>query len=143
MSSFLVTGAGRGLGFALVNRLTELPQSQVSMILGISRSEKPTADLQKLIDGSDGRVVHVQAQINDKASVKKAAAQVDKALAGKGLDVLINNAGVMPISMGGSEALEGSVLREALEVNVEAVQNVTAGFLPLLRKGQGKKIANM
>jgi NADP-dependent 3-hydroxy acid dehydrogenase YdfG len=34
-------------------------------------------------------------------------------------------------------------LREAFEINVQAVQNTTAAFIPLLRKGSLKKVVNM
>ena len=73
---------------------------------------------------------------------KQAVAQVEKALSSKGLDVLINNAGIMPIDADGIDTMT-STLREAFEVNVEAVHNVMAAFLPLLRKGRDKKVVNM
>lgn len=143
MSSYLVTGGNRGIGLELVNQLSALPASQVSAVFATSRSEQPPAPLQKLIDSSNGRVIHVQMQITEPSSVEKVASQVDKVLAGKGLDVLINNAGIMPISPGGTAAMKNADLQEAFAVNVEAVHNVTTGFLPSLRKGQEKKVVNM
>jgi NAD(P)-dependent dehydrogenase (short-subunit alcohol dehydrogenase family) len=79
--------------------------------------------------------------ITDKDSLDTAAAQVDKLLGGKGLDVLINNAGVMPFALNGIASMDN--LGEALRVNVEAVHHTTAAFLALLRKGQQKKVFNM
>ena len=140
MSSYLVTGGGRGLGLELVAQLSKLPESQVSIILAATRSSPPTA-LKELIDGSNGRVIHIEMLITDKDSLKAAAAQVEKILGGKGLDVLINNAGIMPLTLNGIASMDN--LGEAFKVNVEAVHHTTAAFLPLLRSGQQKKVFNM
>ncbi|OQV03721.1 hypothetical protein CLAIMM_08735 [Cladophialophora immunda] len=140
MSAYLLTGAGRGLGLEFVSQLSQLPQDQVSIIFAATRSG-PSDALQKLIDHSNGRVVHVPMVITNKDSIKTAVSLVDKALAGKGLDVLVNNAGVMPHSMTGIETMDD--LAHVLKVNVEAVHEVTAAFLPLLRKGEQKKVLNI
>ena len=140
MSSYLVTGAGRGIGLELVSQLYSLPQSQVSAIFATTRSN-PSSTLQKLIESSNGRVVHVPLQITDKASINEAVTLAGDKLAGKGLDALVNNAGVMPFSPDGVETMDN--LREAFDINVEAVHNITAAFLPLLRKGTEKKVVNM
>ena|ERR1700761_2708245 len=140
MSSYLVTGGGRGLGLEFVVQLSKLPGSQVSTVFAATRS-RPSSVLQQLIDGSNGKVVHVEMIITDKDSLNNAAAQVDKLLGGKGLDVLINNAGVMPLALDGIASMDN--LGEGFKVNVEAVHHTTAAFLPLLRKGQQKKVLNM
>lgn len=140
MSSYFVTGAGRGLGLGLVSQLVQLPPSQVSVVFAASRSS-PTSDLQRLIDSYPGRVVPINVIITDRTSIDKAVAEIESSLAGRGLDVLINNAGVMPAAFEGIEKMDN--LRYALEVNVEAVQETTAALMPLLRKGKGKQIVNM
>jgi NADP-dependent 3-hydroxy acid dehydrogenase YdfG len=68
--------------------------------------------------------------------------EVEARLEGRGLDVLINNAGAMHwVPEGGIAKMDN--LREAFEINVQAVQNTTAAFIPLLRKGSLKKVVNM
>ncbi|EXJ67534.1 uncharacterized protein A1O5_09547 [Cladophialophora psammophila CBS 110553] len=79
--------------------------------------------------------------ITEKDSIKAAVSQIDKALAGKGLDVLINNAGVLLLSVDGIETMDN--LGYPLKVNVEAVHDITAAFLPLLRKGEQKTVLNI
>jgi NAD(P)-dependent dehydrogenase (short-subunit alcohol dehydrogenase family) len=140
MASYLITGAGRGLGLELVTQLLALEPSKVSTVFATTRSS-PSKALQDLIDKSKGRVVHIPLAVTDKSSIDKAVNLVDEKLAGKGLDVVINNAGIQPFSPEGIASMDN--LREALEINVEAVHNVTAAFLPLLRKSQLKKVVNM
>ena len=140
MASYLVTGAGRGLGLELVTQLLALEPSKVSTVFATTRSS-PSKALQDLIDKSKGRAVHIPLVVTDKSSIDKAVNLVDEKLAGKGLDVVVNNAGLQPLSPEGIASMDN--LREALETNVEAVHNVTAAFLPLLRKSQLKKVVNM
>lgn len=140
MASYLVTGSGRGLGLELVTQLLALPSSQVSTVFATTRSS-PTTALQSLIDKSNGRLVHIPLVVTDKSSIDNAVRLVDQKLNGKGLDVVINNAGIQPFTPNGIQNMDN--LREAFEVNVEAVHNITAAFLPLLRKSQQKKVVNM
>ena len=138
MSSYLVTGGGRGLGLELVTQLAKHPDT--SIVFAATRSE-PSEGLQTLVTSSQGRVVHLKLPITDKAGVAAGAEDLKGKLGGKGLDVLINNAGVMPFSLDGIAAMDN--LREALEVNVEAVHNTTAALLPLLQLGTRKTVLNM
>jgi NAD(P)-dependent dehydrogenase (short-subunit alcohol dehydrogenase family) len=140
MSSYLVTGGGRGLGFELVAELARRPECEVSIVFAATRSS-PSATLQQLIDRSNGKVAHVKMVITEKESIATAAVEVEKVVGGKGLDVLINNAGIMPLALDGIASMDN--LGEAFKVNLEAVHHTTAAFLPLLRKGQQKKVFNM
>ena len=57
------------------------------------------------MEKSDGRVVLIEADVTDEASIKKAVGEVKGKLAGKGLDVLINNVGMMGFTSGGTAAM--------------------------------------
>ncbi|KAK4939684.1 hypothetical protein LTR10_020074 [Elasticomyces elasticus] len=142
MASYLITGAGRGLGLELATQLAGLPTTQVSIVFAAIRSSTPPSALQALIEKSEGRVVAVTSMIiTDRTSLDKAVAQVEAQLKGKGLDVLINNAGALPPAFDGIAKMDN--LRYAFEVNVEAVHDVTSAFLPLLKKGTAKKVVNI
>lgn len=93
MSNILVTGGGRGIGLELARQLVELPKSSVSKVFVTTRGTISSA-LQTLIEESAGRVINISCEITDTSSVKAAAAELDTKLAGEGLDILINNAGV-------------------------------------------------
>ncbi len=99
MANYLVTGCSRGIGLYLVTELASLPTTQIGTIFATARSESPV--LQELIKGSAGRVVFVKLDVADENNVKGAAKEVESKLDGKGLDVLVNNAGIMGIEMGG------------------------------------------
>ncbi|KAK3720845.1 hypothetical protein LTR37_003508 [Vermiconidia calcicola] len=140
MSSYLITGAGRGLGLELASQLSRRPRSEVSFVFATTRTTVPDA-LKSLIESSDGRVVHVPLQIRDRTSIERAVASVSDKLEDRALDVLINNAGVMHFTPDGIANMNG--LREAFEVNVEAVHSVTSGFLSNMKKGGEKKVINI
>ncbi|OTA87483.1 hypothetical protein M434DRAFT_81240 [Hypoxylon sp. CO27-5] len=139
MASFLVTGSSRGFGLALVHHLTSLPTSQVSKVFATARGDSP--ELDQLAKKSPGRVFFVKLDVTNEASIKKAAAEVDAKLQGKGLDVLVNNAGVCQYAPDGVKSMDN--LEESFTINVLGVHWVTRSFLPLLQKGTLKKVANM
>ncbi|KAK8120155.1 short chain oxidoreductase [Apiospora kogelbergensis] len=99
MSNYLITGTSRGLGLCLVKELLKRPATSVGLIFTTTRSA-PTPALQRTIDESAGRVVNVIVNPVDMESVKAALPAVEKHLNGAGLDVLINNVGVLPFSNG-------------------------------------------
>jgi NAD(P)-dependent dehydrogenase (short-subunit alcohol dehydrogenase family) len=143
MANYLITGSSRGLGLALATELCTLPPSTIGLIFATARSSTPS--LQALIGNSNGRVVFVELDATNEASVNDAIKHVESVLGAKdpdgGLDVLINNAGVMPVTAGGVQ--EMTDLDQVLRTNVSGVQMVTRAFLPLLRKGREKKVFNM
>lgn len=104
MASYLVTGSSRGLGLALVSRLASLPQANVETIIATARQDN-SPRLKEIASASSGRVELVNLDVTDKASVEEAARSVDEKLKGKGLDYLINNAGVMGWSTRGLEGM--------------------------------------
>ncbi|KAK7931810.1 NAD(P)-binding protein [Apiospora marii] len=139
MSNYLITGTSKGLGLCLVKELMKRPASSVGLIFATTRSA-PTPALQKTIDESSGRVVNIVVDPTDIESVKAALPAVEKHLGGAGLDVLINNVGSGPFA-NGIKNMDN--LAEIFNINVMSVQNMTTVFLPLLERGQLKKVANI
>lgn len=145
MATYLITGAARGLGLELTRQLLELPEAQVSMVFTITRSE-PQAGLYDLIRNSHGRVKNILATVNDTESIEEAARQVRGHLGSRrGLDVLVNNAGILGENHpdGRIENCSPDELALVLDTNLIGPHRVTRAFLPLLREGQQKKVINM
>ncbi|KAB2576424.1 C-factor [Lasiodiplodia theobromae] len=139
MASYLITGSSRGIGFAVASFLAAKPATEISKVFASARSESD--GLKELIAKSDGRVEYVQLDVTSPESAKKAAGQVEQSLNGKGLDVLINNAGAMVFTPGGIQTM--SDLDDTFKINVTGVHNVTSAFIPLLEKGNLKKVVNI
>ncbi|KAI1176630.1 NAD(P)-binding protein [Nemania sp. FL0916] len=139
MSSFLITGASRGFGLALARELVSLPPSTVSKVFATARGDSPA--LNELAKANPDRVVTLKIDVTSEASIKQAVPEVEANLAGKGLDVLINNAGVCDYVTDGIKSMD--TLQESLTINVLGVHWTTRAFLPLLQKGSLKKVANM
>ncbi|KAH6718719.1 short-chain dehydrogenase/reductase SDR [Leptodontidium sp. MPI-SDFR-AT-0119] len=139
MASYLITGSSRGIGLGYVTLLAHRDASEVSKIFAAARSENVA--LQKIISESASRVEFVRLEVTSEESAKEAAKRVEQSLGDKGLDVLINNAGIPSYTEGGVENMTD--LTDVLNTNVFGVHNVTRAFLPLLRKGELKKIGNI
>ncbi|KAJ9359962.1 hypothetical protein DTO027B9_1514 [Paecilomyces variotii] len=140
MSTYLITGASRGLGYTIVSLLATQPESEIATIFAAARKDNST-QLKELREKYPSRVKFVQLDVSDDKSVEEAARSVQRELNGGGLDVLINNAGIMPWIQGGVENMED--LNDTFNTNVTGVHRVTRQFLPLLRKGQQKKVLNI
>jgi NAD(P)-dependent dehydrogenase (short-subunit alcohol dehydrogenase family) len=110
MASYLVTGSSRGIGLGYITVLARKDVSEVSKIFAAARSEN--AALRKLISESAGRIEYIPLEVTSEQSAKEAAERVEKSLGGKGLDVLINNAGVPSHTEGGLENMFVAFKRE-------------------------------
>lgn len=108
MPNYLITGCSRGLGLALVTHLSTLPVSAVSLVLATARGT-PSAELRRLADESSGRIRIVKLDdVTDEAMVRGAVEEVRRILSATGqcgLDILINNAGVICRNKGNIETL--------------------------------------
>jgi NAD(P)-dependent dehydrogenase (short-subunit alcohol dehydrogenase family) len=118
----LVTGAGRGIGAALVRLLVDRGASVFAGFYG-------AADMEALKGA-----ITFPLDVTDSASVAAAVAQVT-AFGGR-LDVLVNNAGIIA-PIGHLEHLTSDSLLPAFEVNVIGLHRMTVACLPLLKASQG------
>lgn len=121
MANYLITGSSRGLGLALVSRLAALPSSEVGTIIATARQDN-SPQLRDLVNKSSGQVGFVPLDVTSPRSIQEAVKLVEDRLQGKGLDVLINNAGVMPVTPGGLENMYDA-LRDAWISLISLPQN--------------------
>ncbi|KAL8830945.1 MAG: hypothetical protein Q9191_001153 [Dirinaria sp. TL-2023a] len=104
MATYLVTGSSRGLGLEIATQLAAMPLAQVGLIFATARSDY-SSKLREVVQGSAGRVVFVKPDVEDKTSIEDASIEVEKVLDTRGLDVLINNVGIMPFARDGIETI--------------------------------------
>jgi NAD(P)-dependent dehydrogenase (short-subunit alcohol dehydrogenase family) len=129
----VITGASTGIGAACALHLDRVG---FAVFAGVRKPEDGVA-LQKA--GSE-RLVPLELDVTDLATIRKSCAVVLDATKELGLFGLINNAGIAVV--GPLEAVPISDLRQQLEVNVIGQVAVIQAFLPLIRQARGR-IVNM
>jgi NAD(P)-dependent dehydrogenase (short-subunit alcohol dehydrogenase family) len=139
MANYFITGCSRGLGLAFATQLASLAPSNVGTIFATARSKTPT--LHNLVESCGGRVVFIKLDVTNQSDISDAVKHVESTLQGRGLDVLINNAGILPFNPDGVQAMTD--LDEVLHTNVTGAHMATSAFLPLLKDGKEKKVVNM
>ena len=127
--SAAVTGAGGGLGRDIALGLA----AKGYLVFGTAMS---TAEVQDLKEASGGRVNLTVCDMTKEESVKACAREVSDALGDSGLDILINNAGIL--TPGPIEVLSLDAIRREFDVNVFGALSVINAFLPALRKARGR-----
>jgi NAD(P)-dependent dehydrogenase (short-subunit alcohol dehydrogenase family) len=127
--SAAVTGAGGGLGRDIALGLA----TKGYVVFGTAMS---AAEVQDLKDASGGRVSLTVCDMTKEQAVKAWAGGVSDALGDSGLDLLINNAGIL--TPGPIEVLPLDAIRREFDVNVFGALSVMNAFLPALRKARGR-----
>src|SRR6266446_5197223 len=129
--SVAVTGAGGGLGRDLALQLA----AKGYIVFGTAFA---TAEVQDLKEASGGRVSLMVCDITKPEAVKAWAGGVSDALGDAGLDLLINNAGIL--TPGPIELLPLDAIRREFDVNVFGALSVINAHLPALRKARGRVV---
>ncbi|GAB2819647.1 SDR family NAD(P)-dependent oxidoreductase [Actinocorallia aurea] len=127
----LITGASRGIGYETARGLLA---RGVEVVIGArdeAKGQKAAADL-----GAG----FVMLDVTSPVSVAAAADTIAREHGG--LDVLVNNAGILRMENAPSQVpLDG--LRETFETNVFGLVSVTNAMLPLLRSSAAGRIINL
>ncbi len=127
-STYVVTGANRGIGLELARQLLE-------------RGDAVVATTRRLEQAAQLRSLGVRVEVLDVASAASVRAFAGE-LAGAPVDVLINNAGVAPETRGLAE-LDCEGLLEAFSINSVGALRVTQALLPNLRAARRRQVFNL
>jgi NAD(P)-dependent dehydrogenase (short-subunit alcohol dehydrogenase family) len=131
----LVTGAGRGIGQAACARLAEDGYD----IVGLSRNERELAETRRRVTDAGSECLIVPTDVTDADQVDRAvSAAADKF---QRIDVLVNNAGVAPLSRVPEMSLE--VFEHCVAVNVNAVFFLCQDVMPIMASQGGGTIINI
>ncbi|NRA56650.1 MAG: SDR family oxidoreductase [Phycisphaerales bacterium] len=129
----VITGASSGIGESTARKLASAGANIVAVARRKSRLDRLVAD----IEASGGKAIAVEADVTSLEDLQRAAkAAVDTF---GGLDVWVNNAGVMPLS-----PVEMNRIDEwtwMVDVNINGVLNGVAAAQPIMReRGSGQFI---
>jgi NADP-dependent 3-hydroxy acid dehydrogenase YdfG len=128
----LVTGASSGIGEATVR---ELATAGARLFIGARRGER----LKRLAEELGGTVAWAELDVTDAASFDAFVAAAE-ARFGR-VDVLINNAGVMPLSP--LAALKRDEWKRMIDVNIHGVLNGIAAVLPRFLSEKSGHVVNV
>lgn len=131
----LITGASSGIGKATSIKLAK---EGASVVL-CARSEDELKELKGKIESDGGKALVVKTDVTKPVDFENA---VSRTLEEYGsIDVLINNAGLMPLSY--VEKLKTGEWEKMIDVNIKGVLNGVAAVLPTLRKNKSGHIINI
>jgi NADP-dependent 3-hydroxy acid dehydrogenase YdfG len=131
----LITGASSGIGEATARHLASIGYPVVLGARRVDRLETVAAEIR----AAGGRADYAELDVTDIASVRSF---VDTALESHGrIDVLVNNAGVMPLSR--VNALHIDEWNQMIDVNLRGTLHGIAAVLPLMEAQGSGHIVNV
>lgn len=134
-SPVLVTGATSGIGRRVATKLVAAGHE----VVATGRAEPALAELRA---GDDtGRLHVLPLDVTDGASVAAAVRACDRALGGRPVRTLVNNAGYS--QPGPIEQIREADMRALFETNVFGLVAVTQAFLPGMRAAGGGRVINV
>ena len=127
----LVTGASRGIGRAIAERLAA---DGALVAVHYGRNEAAAKDTVASIEGAGGQAFAVQAELGVDGDVDTLFAGLEAGLAGRPLDILVNNAAISTFEATIDQATPAQFDRE-FAINVKAPFFIIQRALPLLHEG--------
>jgi 3-oxoacyl-[acyl-carrier protein] reductase len=132
----VVTGAGRGIGAAIAQRLASM--GAVTLLCG--RTRAPLETTAKIISESGGQCAVAECDVTDIRSVEVVAAQVTRDF--RRLDVLVNNAGVRGFG-GPLHQMPPDSWDQVLNTNLRGVYYCIRAFAPIMIAAKNGHIINI
>ncbi|MCA3510201.1 MAG: SDR family oxidoreductase [Rhodobacter sp.] len=127
MRQVLITGGGGGIGAALSAGFAALGDH----VIVLDRDGAAARAVAARLAGDGGSAEAVTCDLTDEAQTARMLAGL-----GKGLDVLINNAGIEARAVSGSAGF-GADWRRVMAVNLDGAAYLSQAALPLLERAQG------
>jgi len=128
--AILITGASRGIGLLTAKELIDRGHTVFAGMRDIDgRNGVAATALDDYASRQKGTVTSVELDVTDDTSVQEAVDRIERL---RPIDVLINNAGVMPVGL-----TEGFTLQQAkdlFDVNVYGIMRMSRAVLPAMRR---------
>ncbi|CAJ1075228.1 C-factor-like [Xyrichtys novacula] len=141
--SVLITGANRGLGLEMVRQMVKGPGTVAKLFACCRDPDGPKAkDLQTLAVKYPNIIRIVRMDVSDLNSIKAGVQHVASVVEKKGLNLLINNAGILSKSTLCDCTPED--MQNVFNTNVIGPMNIIKEFLPLLHSAaKASKMSGM
>ena len=129
----LITGGGSGIGLALAKKFLEYNNTVIITGRNLAKLEKVK---------QENPQIHIyQNDVTDDFQVRMLADDIQEKF--DGLDVLINNAGIMNLVDTGNENNDLQKQMQEIEINYNSPIRVLHYFLPLLKKSKNGVLVNV
>jgi len=130
----LITGANRGIGLGLAQKFLV---EGYEVIAGMRHPDGARC-IWELESEFPGKLSSIELDVTSAASIKSAVQKVEGHL-----DILINNAGVLPNGSAGFSDLKEEDLLKAFAVNTMGPVKITQAFLPKILESANPKVINI
>ena len=124
----IVTGASRGIGAAIARRLAS---DGLTVIVNYAGSANAAARLVDEIEKAGGRAISSQADVSDPLAVKRMFDSAEAAYGG--IDVLVNNAGIMKLAP--VAQFDDAAFDQTIAINLKGTFNGLREAAKRLRNG--------
>jgi 3-oxoacyl-[acyl-carrier protein] reductase len=124
----IVTGASRGIGAAVAERLAT---DGFTIVINYAGDTKSAEALARRIEGKGGRALAVKADVSDPKAVRSLFDSAEAAFGG--IDVLVNNAGIM--KLGKIADSDDALFDQQIAVNLKGSFNAMREAARRLRDG--------
>jgi len=129
----LITGGASGIGLALAKKFLENENTVIITGRNLSKLEKAKQENPK---------IHIfQSDVTNDAAVRILADDVQQKFGG--LDVLINNAGIMNLVDAGNDGNSLQKQMQEIEINYNSPIRMLHYFLPLLKRSKNAVLVNV
>ncbi len=129
----IVTGGSRGIGY----RISELFLAEGAHVLAVSRNSEKLTEAQAQLPA----LATLSADVSIASDIDRVVAWAENEWGG--VDILINNAGVLDPSERGLTEGPDEIFLSTLQVNVTGVYLCTKRLLPLLLRSDDPRIVNV
>jgi NAD(P)-dependent dehydrogenase (short-subunit alcohol dehydrogenase family) len=131
----LITGANRGLGLEFARQYL----ANGWQVYAACRDPESASELRRLADGSGQKLLIIGLDVTDPLSIKAAATE----LAGRAIDVLLNNAGVGGVRGQTIGNIDYKAWAKVLDVNTLGPMRVAEAFVDNVARSERKLIVTI
>tara|TARA_B100000949_G_C14248499_1_gene436987 strand:+ start:599 stop:1054 length:456 start_codon:yes stop_codon:yes gene_type:complete len=129
----LITGGSSGIGLALAKKFIENDNTVIITGRNLQKLEAVQRDFPQ--------IHFFQSDVTDDADVRKLADDINQQFGG--IDVLVNNAGIMNLIDAGNERNDLHKQMQEIEINYNSPIRVLHYFLPQLKKSNNAILVNV